>query len=897
MKRLCYLLAAWLVTTASAQDLVVVATNPSHGSVGVDPATPVSITFNKAIVLDSLLIFPLDSTLQSQLGPETVQLSDDGQTITFIVTHNTDQDYTWIVHYVKAADGSRLAAPFTFFYTTAAEAGPHTISGQLVEAGAAKHLPPPPAFMHSRTHNTPLPSLIRPSEPSPLPYAFAEKRPSSLPTVQSGHLGGWYVALFATPNAEGDPLRLAVTDPAGNFSIDYVRPGLYFLWAFRFGTIDQMMGFGTLDANGDGESDSLQVAGDISGLVIPVVILAPTTAQPAAAAAQLAFSQVAADAQVVFLMGAPDSTGQSLFWYVVAYSSSQQTAYALNISGGMPIGAPQPLSRPEPFDQMAPIDLQNMKDSDFILNSFLTTFPSTGAPRYRQMMAGQLFPYVTYNNFIDPALYPLPPTEQLWFVQEVRPLPAPLIGTADYSGVYGLTTGNELLTTQPVTARAALGRAWSWATAGLAKRVQQADGIVEFSAADFNPYNGKASRWQVGLVAGGQPLLVVVEDTLITRVDTLTYVTWPNDPKLPYPDIFDSDQAADTMLAYNAASLLETQPGPFFSLLEGGLLASRYPLNVDLQTPLYGLTLQSLGSQAGKQAAPQIAQVTARYFTHMVTGEFVGSTVELPHTARARLQTVEDSARAYASNAELKRIWSHSVDPFGIASDWTYDYYAPADSAQLEVTATPVEVSVTRLQPPEIPLAAWPTLPEPFVDSDQAMSVAMANGGSQFMADHPEAMIFMEGRAMPDRYPHLEGRYIWEVRFQVPAGQGAPKAGLTTQQQDSLIVLIDMQTGEVLPVAVSNEPLPEIARLQLESIYPNPASRQVSVIVQVPKPERLRLSVYNLLGQEVARLLDGLVAAGTHHIRWIVADLPSGLYFLRLEGSQHIDTRSLVVAH
>ncbi len=899
MKRLCYLLAVWLVTSASAQDLVVVSTSPSHGSTGVDPATPVSITFNKAIVFDSLMIFPLDSTLQSQLTPGAVQLSDDGQTITFTVTHNTNQDYTWVVHYVKAADGSRLAAPFTFFYTTAAEAGPHTVGGQLVEAGASQRLQPsPPFFIRFRADNTPSPSLIRPVEPSPLPYAFSEKRPLPFPTVQSGHLGGWYVALFPTPDAEGDPLRVAVTGTDGSFSIDYVRPGLYFLWAFRFGfTLEQPIGFGTYDTNGDGAADSLQVTGDLSGLVVPVVILSPTTAKPAAAAAQMAFSQVAPDAQVVFLMGAPDDTGQSLFWYVVAYSSSQQTAYALNISGGMPTGAPQPLSSPAPFDQMAPIDLQNMMDSDAILTSFLTTFPSMGAPRYRQMMAGQLFPYVTYNNFIDPSLYPLPPTEQLWFVQEGRPLPEPLAGTADYSGVYGLTSGAELLSTQPVTAKAALNRAWSWATAGLAKHVQQADGIVEFSAFNFNPYDGTASRWQVGLVAGGQPLWVWVEDTLVTRVDTLTNVSWPNDPKLPYPDIVDADQAADTMLANNAATFLSTQQGPVFSLLEGGLLATRYPLNVDAQTPLYGLTLQSFGQQAAKQTMPQPAQATARYFTHMVTGEFIGSTLELPHTARARLQTVQDSAQARAQTAELKRIWSQSVGPLGIALDWKYDYYVPGDSAQLEVTATPNQITVTHLQPPEIPLADWPTLPEPFIDSDQAMGVAMANGGRQFMEAHPNAMIFMEGRAMPDRYPHLEGRYIWEVRFQVPAGQGAPKTGLTTQQQDSLIVLIDMQTGEVLPVAVSREPLPEIAQLRLESIYPNPASRQVSVVVQVPKPERLRLSVYNLLGQEVARLLDGLVAAGTHHIRWIVADLPSGLYFLRLEGSQHIDTRSLVIAH
>ncbi|MFO7314071.1 T9SS type A sorting domain-containing protein [Rhodothermus marinus] len=111
------------------------------------------------------------------------------------------------------------------------------------------------------------------------------------------------------------------------------------------------------------------------------------------------------------------------------------------------------------------------------------------------------------------------------------------------------------------------------------------------------------------------------------------------------------------------------------------------------------------------------------------------------------------------------------------------------------------------------------------------------------------------------------------------------------------MVLVDMETGEVLPVTTAREELPERARLALRSVYPNPANRTAVVVVQVPRTERIRLVVYNLLGQEVARLIDAPVAAGEHRLRWSVGTLPAGLYLVRLQGSEGVQTLPVVVAH
>jgi len=570
--------------------------------------------------------------------------------------------------------------------------------------------------------------------------------------------------------------------------------------------------------------------------------------------------------------------------------------------GSMPAALPEALPSPEPFDQMAPLPLNNMVDSDDIIAVYRNRFPAAGNTELFLLQAGQLAPYFDQFGQLPRELYPLDPNQSIWLVQENRSLPTPLEGMLEYSAAYDLS-GNELVAYEPATAVEALQAAWQ--RVAPAKRILQSDGIVRFWANPFDPYSGKASWWTVEVVAGGQALSLTLSNTLVTWIDTLSQSDWADAPKIPFPDIVDSDQAADTALAHSAADFLNTHAnGTVLSRLEGGFLAEQYELQIDPNTPLYALRLEAYPGWTSKRAERRtIAQASATYFVNMTTGAFVeAQTFEPigPFTARTPLQAVRDSLNERYPGAELKRIFSDAVNPDGTASWWTYDAYQSDANSQITVAvAAPEETFVFEFyssSPPTDPVADWPTLPEPFIDSDAAMATAMANGGSTFLESHPDAWITMEGRAMPDRYPHLEGRFIWEIIFR---GSVPGKRAATIAQEDSLVVLVDMVTGALLipPVVDENETLPDDTRLVLRSIYPNPANRTAVVVVQVPRTERIRLVVYNLLGQEVTRLIDGPVAAGEHRLRWSVSALPAGLYLVRLQGSDGVQTLPVVVAH
>ena len=68
----------------------------------------------------------------------------------------------------------------------------------------------------------------------------------------------------------------------------------------------------------------------------------------------------------------------------------------------------------------------------------------------------------------------------------------------------------------------------------------------------------------------------------------------------------------------------------------------------------------------------------------------------------------------------------------------------------------------------------------------------------------------------------------------------------------------------------------------LEGNYPNPFNPQTSITFSMPEAATVRLTVYDLLGRQVALLVDGNLSAGKHEVRFDATNLPSGQYLYRL---------------
>ncbi len=84
-------------------------------------------------------------------------------------------------------------------------------------------------------------------------------------------------------------------------------------------------------------------------------------------------------------------------------------------------------------------------------------------------------------------------------------------------------------------------------------------------------------------------------------------------------------------------------------------------------------------------------------------------------------------------------------------------------------------------------------------------------------------------------------------------------------------------------------------RFHLYPNYPNPFNPETVIPFDLKTYIRVRLEVYNALGQRVRTLLDKALPGGRYRLRFHAADLPSGIYYIRLRTSRFQQTRSMVL--
>jgi hypothetical protein len=202
-------------------------------------------------------------------------------------------------------------------------------------------------------------------------------------------------------------------------------------------------------------------------------------------------------------------------------------------------------------------------------------------------------------------------------------------------------------------------------------------------------------------------------------------------------------------------------------------------------------------------------------------------------------------------------------------------------TAPLLVSPRPEELLVFNGAIPEISFR-WQKSSDP--DGDTVRYVFQVDSTSAFAQPMLSDTVGFMGDSLRLALPRASGRYFWRV---LATDGEAVVEGLPHSS--------DFSVSYVPPLIsrVVREPEKDTLAAPPVSLPESPAN---GITYTLRRAGHVRLSVYNLLGQEVAVLFDGSQPEGTYQADFNKAELPRGVYFYRIEGPDFSETRQMIVS-
>jgi hypothetical protein len=86
------------------------------------------------------------------------------------------------------------------------------------------------------------------------------------------------------------------------------------------------------------------------------------------------------------------------------------------------------------------------------------------------------------------------------------------------------------------------------------------------------------------------------------------------------------------------------------------------------------------------------------------------------------------------------------------------------------------------------------------------------------------------------------------------------------------------------------------AGFEIHQNFPNPFNPSTVIEYSLDHSGEVLMTVHDVLGRQIGVLVDGVVNAGRHTVRWEALDMPSGLYQVRMQMDGQVRTRSMALA-
>ena len=84
-------------------------------------------------------------------------------------------------------------------------------------------------------------------------------------------------------------------------------------------------------------------------------------------------------------------------------------------------------------------------------------------------------------------------------------------------------------------------------------------------------------------------------------------------------------------------------------------------------------------------------------------------------------------------------------------------------------------------------------------------------------------------------------------------------------------------------------------RFEMEALYPNPFNPSTEISFSLPMDDYVKLSAYNIRGNEVDVIFEGAQGVGQHSYTWNASHIPSGVYYIRLQAGDMVTSQKALL--
>jgi len=261
---------------------------------------------------------------------------------------------------------------------------------------------------------------------------------------------------------------------------------------------------------------------------------------------------------------------------------------------------------------------------------------------------------------------------------------------------------------------------------------------------------------------------------------------------------------------------------------------------------------------------PTIGNVTN---TETTTDEFLQITDLIPgHIYWWRVAVSNDGGATYGAWSEV--------------ASFTVDAGASAPMPRIGGPANSVGIATSS------PTFSWllssPTTAEVVYDLRVSSDEQFAEGSTVEYADLSVPFIQIQDLA--------EGEYYWQVRSRTADGASVSPYSEPGRFSTNASFSVDVEDVDVV--------IP--TTFELGQNYPNPFNPTTSIGYQLKESVQVEISVYNVLGQRIKSLVNGVMPAGVHSVQWDATDdtgflVPSGVYMYRMKVDGSIVSKTMIL--